>query len=201
MLFENQTNSTLRNNKKRDQNKPIGLNSTQSSVLSPQSFNLSAHSFEQICTELLRKGLHVKFRAPGDSMYPTICNGDVVTVMPIDTASITIGDIILYRHRSGVTAHRVMRILKRSEKNSRSALQGPQDRSLSETLEFVFRGDAAINDDAPVSSEQILGKLVSIERNGRRMDPYCRRIKLHYKIRRFGCRIKRILLRPHSRSA
>ena len=201
MHFENQTANTLINDKKIGQNKPIGINSTQSSVLRPQSFNLSTHSFEQICTELLRKGHYVKFRAPGDSMYPTICDGDVVTVMPIDTASITIGDIILYRHRSGVTAHRVMRILKRSEKNSRSALQGPQDCSLSETLEFVFRGDAAINDDAPVSSQQILGKLVSIERNGRRMDPYCRRIKLHYKIRRFGSRIKRILLRPHSRSA
>ena len=197
MLFENQTNSTLRNNKKRDQNKPIGLNSTQSSALSPQSFNLSPYDFEQICTELLRKGHRVKFRAPGDSMYPTVCDGDVVTVMPIETASITIGDIILYRHISGVAAHRVMRILKRSKKDSRSALQGPQDRSLSETLEFVFRGDAAINDDAPVSSEQILGKVISIERNGRRIDPYCLRIVLHYKIRRFGCRIKRLLLRPN----
>jgi hypothetical protein len=152
--------------------------------------------FSDMIQETLNRDHSIRFRAPGDSMYPTICDGDVVTVMPIDTASITIGDIILYRHRSGVTAHRVMRILKRSEKNSRSGLKGPQDRSSSETLDFLLRGDAAINDDAPVSSQQILGKLVSIERNGRRMDPYCRRIKLHYKIRRFGCRIKRILLRP-----
>jgi hypothetical protein len=152
--------------------------------------------FSDMIEETLDRDHSIRFRAPGDSMYPTICDGDVVTVMPIDTASITIGDIILYRHRSGVTAHRVMRILKRSEKNSRSGLKGPQDRSSSETLDFLLRGDAAINDDAPVSSQQILGKLVSIERNGRRMDPYCRRIKLHYKIRRFGCRIKRILLRP-----
>ena len=157
--------------------------------------------FIETSSALLRKGHHVKFRAPGDSMYPTICDGDIVSVTPIETGSITIGDIILYRHRSGVTAHRVMRILKRSEKNSCSALQGPQDRSLSETLEFVFRGDAAINNDAPVSSEQILGKVVSIERNGRRIDPYCLRIKLHCKIRRFGSRIKRLLLRPNSISA
>ena len=157
--------------------------------------------FPELIANLLTDGNKIKFRAPGDSMYPTICDGDVITVMPIETASITVKDIILYRHRSGVTAHRVMRILKRSEKNSRSALQGPQDRSLSETLEFVFRGDAAINDDAPVSSEQILGKVVSIERNGRRIDPYCLRIKLRCKIRRFGSRIKRLLLRPNSRSA
>jgi len=157
--------------------------------------------FSDMIEETLNRDHSIRFRAPGDSMYPTICDGDVVTVMPIDIASITIGDIILYRHRSGVTAHRVMRILKRSEENSRSAPKDSQNRSLSETLEFVFRGDAAINDDAPVNSQQILGKLVSLERNGRRIDPYCRRIKLKYKIRRFGSRIKRILLRPHSRSA
>jgi hypothetical protein len=152
--------------------------------------------FSDMIQETLNRDHSIRFRAPGDSMYPTIHDGDVVTVKPVETESIVIGDIVLYHHKSGVTAHRVKYIFKRREKDSRSALQGAQDRSSSETLEFVLRGDAAINDDAPVSSQQILGKLVSIERNGRRIDPYCRRIKLHYKIRRFGSRIKRILLRP-----
>jgi signal peptidase I len=164
-------------------------------------WNDNTDLFSDMIEETLNRDHSIRFRAPGDSMYPTICDGDVVIVMPIDAGSITIGDIILYRHRSGVTAHRVMRILKRSKRNSRSALQGPQDRSSSETLEFILRGDAAINDDAPVSSEQILGKVVSIERNGRRIDPYCLRIKLHCKIRRFASRIKRLLRRPNSRSA
>jgi hypothetical protein len=93
-----------------------------------------------------------------------------------------------------------MRILKRSEKDSRNAFQGPQGRSSSETLEFILRGDAAISDDAPVSSEQILGKVVSIERNGRRIDLYCLRIKVHYKTRRFASRIKRLLLCLKSRA-
>jgi signal peptidase I len=164
-------------------------------------WNDNTDLFSDMIEETLNRDHSIRFRAPGDSMYPTICDGDVVIVMPIDAGSITIGDIILYRHRSGVTAHRVMRILKRSKRNSRSALQGPQDRSSSETLEFILRGDAAINDDAPVSSEQILGKVVSIERNGRRIDPYCLRIKLHCKIRRFASRIKRRILRLDSRSA
>jgi signal peptidase I len=198
LLFENQTISTLRNNKKRDQNKPIGLNLTQSSAPSPQSFNLTPLKFVKICTELLHQGHQVEFKAPGDSMYPTICDGDLITVETIKPAAVIAGDIILYEHKSKVTVHRVMRILKRSEKNLRSALQGPQDRSLSETLEFIFRGDAAIHDDAPVSSEQILGKVVSIERNGRRIDPYRLRIQLHYYSRRLASRIKRLFLRPNS---
>jgi signal peptidase I len=144
--------------------------------------------------ETLNRGHSIRFRAPGGSMYPTICDGDLITVEPIKPAAVIVGDIILYQHKSKVTVHRVLRILKRSEKKSRSALQGPQDHSLSETLVFFFRGDAAISDDAPVRSEQILGKVVSIERNNHRIDPYRLRIKLRYKTRRLACRIKRFFL-------
>jgi signal peptidase len=151
--------------------------------------------FAEMIEEVLNRGHSIRFRAPGDSMYPTICNGDFITVIPIKSPSITNGDIILYQHRSGVTAHRVISILKRS------ALQGPQDRSSSGMLEFILRGDAAIESDAPVRSEQILGKVISIERNGHRIDPYCLRIKLLFKTRRFVSFIKRQLRRLLSRSA
>jgi len=161
-------------------------------------WNDNTDLFSEMLEETLNRGHSIRFRAPGDSMYPTICDDDLITVEPIKPATVIVGDIILYEHKSKVTVHRVMRILKRSEKNLRSALQGPQDRSLSETLEFIFRGDAAIHDDAPVSSEQILGKVVSIERNGRRIDPYRLRIQLHYYSRRLASRIKRLFLRPNS---
>ena len=152
-----------------------------------------AKIFPELISDLLTDGHKVKFRAPGDSMYPTICNGDVITVTPLGASSVTNGDLILYQHRSGVTAHRVMRIIKRSEENSRSAPKGPQDHSSRETLEFYVRGDAAINNDAPVSSGQILGKVVSIERNGCRIDPYNFRVKLLYNARRLAARLKRLL--------
>ena len=152
-----------------------------------------AKIFPELISDLLTDGHMVKFRAPGESMYPTIRNGDVITVTPLGASSVTNSDIILYQHGSGVTAHRAMRIIKRSEENSCSAPKGPQDRSSRETLEFYVRGDAAINYDAPVSSEQILGKVVSIERNGRRIDPYNFRVKLLYKARRLAARLKRLL--------
>ena len=175
--------------------KSTNLNLTQSSALSPESLNPNPTKFEQACVELLREGYLVKFRAPGDSMYPTICDGDLITVEPIKPSDVIAGDIILYRREYGVVAHRVMRILKRSEQNSQGAPEDPQDRSSSETLQFLLRGDAAINDDDPVRSSQILGKVVSIERNGRQIDPYHLRIKLRYKIRRLACHIKRLFLR------
>jgi len=164
-------------------------------------WNDNTDLFSEMIEETLKRDHSIRFRAPGDSMYPTICDGDVVTVMPIETASITINDIILYQHRSGITAHRVMRIIKRSEENSRSAPKDPQDRSSSETLQFILRGDAALVFDDPVSAGHILGKVTLVEREGRRIYPYCLRIKLHYKIHRLGSRIKRRLRRLNSRSA
>ena len=163
-------------------------------------WNDNTDLFSEMLEETLNRGHSIRFRAPGDSMYPTICDDDLITVEPIKPATVIVGDIILYEHKSKVTVHRVMHILKRSEKNSCSALQGPQDRSLSETLEFVLRGDAAIKYDDPVCADQILGKVVSIERNGRRIDPYRFRVKLHYKTRRLASRIRRLLISPNSSS-
>lgn len=154
-----------------------------------------AKIFPDLISDLLTDGHMVKFRAPGDSMYPTICDGDVITVMPIESASITIGDIILYRHSSKVVAHRVTRIAKSDTSQFQHSAPTPQSSVHSTQYLFLLRGDAAITDDAPVSSEQILGKVVSIERNGRQIDPYHLRIKLRYKIRRLACHIKRLFLR------
>jgi hypothetical protein len=127
-------------------------------------------------------------------MYPTICNGDILTVTPIETASITIGDIILYRHKSGVTAHRVVRTLKQSEEDSLRTPQGSQNRSSSETLRFFLRGDAALVFDDPVSADQILGKVSFVEREGRRINPYTRRAKILFSTRRLASRLRRFLI-------
>jgi signal peptidase I len=152
--------------------------------------------FSLMLEETLDQGNSIRFRAPGDSMYPTICDGDLITVQPIKPSDVIVGDVILYRHKAGIVVHRVMRIIKRSGKYSRSAPKGPPDRSSSETLQFYFRGDAAIVLDNPVGADQILGKVVSIERNGCRIDPYSLRVKLLYKARRLAFRLKRRLLFP-----
>ena len=140
-----------------------------------------AKIFPELISDLLTDGHMVKFRAPGDSMYPTICDCDLITVEPMEPSDIIVGDIILYCHKNGVVAHRVINI------------EAPQSSALSPLHFFTVRGDAAINYDTPVSSEQILGKVVSIERNGRRIDPYNFRIKLLYKARRLAARLKRLL--------
>ncbi len=135
-------------------------------------------------------------------MYPTILHEDVITVDPVDASAVKVGDIILYRDQQNLIAHRVIKILKRSEKNSRSAPQGPQDRSASpigagpstsETLQFILRGDARPAGDDPINAEQILGKVVSVERNGCCINPYSLKVKLTFYVRRLASRLKRFL--------
>ena len=140
-IMENiQKNLTSRKNKSKGHLKPIDLNSTQTSDLRLQSSNLSADYFEQVCAELLREGHGIKFRAPGDSMYPTICDGDLITVEPIKPSDVILGDIVLYSHEYGVVAHRVINI-----KKTQPSIVSPQHY-------FTLRGDAAPKDDDPVIS-------------------------------------------------
>ncbi len=186
------SNSLLKNKAKRSSSETLIKRSAPDTDRNGVWIN-GAKIFPELISDLLTDGHKVKFHAPGDSMYPTICDGDVITVMPIETASITIGDIILYRHKSGVAAHRVEHTHKRSEGDSRGAPKGSQNRSSSETLRFILRGDAAIVLDDPVSAGQILGKVVIVERNGRLIDPYSLKVKLCFKARRFVSSLRRFV--------
>ncbi|MGD8345433.1 MAG: S24 family peptidase [Desulfobacterales bacterium] len=147
--------------------------------------------FPELISHLLTEGHIVKFSAPGDSMYPTICDGDIITVAPVQTACVTSGDIILYRHKSGVAAHRVMRIIKRSEDHSRSALNDLKNRSSSEKRHIILRGDAAVVCDDPVGADQVLGKVVLVERDGRRINPYSLKAILRFNARRMATHLKK----------
>jgi hypothetical protein len=161
-----------------------------------------AKIYPELIADLLFNGHKVKFRAPGYSMYPTILHEDVIKVEPVKPSAVRIGDIVLYQAQESLIAHRVKKIIKRSERNSRSAPQGPQDRSgsptgarpsTSETLQFILRGDARPVCDDPVAAEQVLGKVVLIENNGRGLDPYGFKAKLTFNVRRLVFRLKRFL--------
>jgi hypothetical protein len=89
-------------------------------------------------------------------MHPTIKPNETITVKPVVPSAVEVGDIILYGREEGVIAHRVVRI----EVGDRDVPR------------FILRGDASTTCDAPVSAEQILGKVVSVERTGRSIDLY-----------------------------
>jgi hypothetical protein len=127
-------------------------------------------------------------------MYPTIMANETVMVEPIDPGSVKLGDILLYRSNGSLIAHRVVSINMiidtrppmRFDSGSRSSVLSPHH-------SFILRGDASSTCDAPVKVDQILGKVVSIERNGCSIDPYCFTHKLGCLARRLTSRVRAIL--------
>jgi signal peptidase I len=169
--------------------KLLGSHLTQSSALSPQSSGPKPLNFAQICIDLLRSGILVRFRAPGYSMYPTILHEDVITVEPIKPEAIKVGDIALYHSENSVIAHRVLKIENKSDIHTDS-----QSSALSPQSCFILRGDARPVGDNPINAEQILGKVVSVERNGRCINPYSLKVKLTFYACRLASRLKKFLI-------
>ena len=148
----------------------------------------------ELITELLQDGYKVSFSAPGHSMYPTIIANETILVEPVDPETVKRGDIILYRTNGRLVAHRVVGInmlidnssLPSSDFNSQSSAPSP-------LRFFILRGDASSTCDEPVEFNQILGKVVSVERNGCHADPNSLVHKLGCLAHRWTLRFKSIL--------
>jgi len=130
-------------------------------------------------------------------MHPAIKEGETITVVPISSFDIKSGDILLYIVGRKVIAHRVVSI-KRG-KNNFATQSTTHSTTRSSTLNpqhlFILRGDASVTCDEPVGAQQILGKVVSVERHGRSIDPYCRKAKMFRLAYTWASRLKRWMVR------
>ena len=143
--------------------------------------------FPELISQILQGGHRVRFRAPGKSMQPAIIDGDGLIVDPIGPADIKLGDIILYQAEDRIIAHRVMDIGKGEIPETKVTAR------MTHYL-FILRGDAAYTYDEPVYPDQILGKIVAVERNGHRINPYSSIYKLSCMVRILLSRIKKLVL-------
>lgn len=137
-------------------------------------------AFVDVVSDLLRRGHSVRFRAKGGSMHPTIREGEAITVAPVLPGAIRRGDVILYRSGKSVIAHRVARVTRLPNGG----------------LVFVPRADASGSCDGCVDEAAILGKVTSVERDGRALNPtsaiartraWARSVAVHL-LRRLGLR-------------
>jgi signal peptidase I len=165
------------------------------------STNVFAHPvksglFLEVAEDLLKRGHRVRFRAKGNSMHPTIRHGEAIVVEPVSAAEVKTNDIALYRTERGVVAHRVIRradpwVGLTTTRDEAGASSGPT---------FITRGDAAGDPDEPVSPEQILGKVVAVERRGRSIGLDTRRARTKNIIQVCALRCKRWIALSLSRS-
>ena len=149
--------------------------------------------FPELITELLQDGYKVSFCAPGHSMFPTIMANETIMVEPIEPATVQMGDILLYRTNGRLIAHRVVGMY-RPASNDSLPVSDPDGRTsiLRHHWFFIFRGDACTICDEPVPAAQILGKVVSVERDGVIIDLYDSWYKLVCLAVAWGGRIRRL---------
>src|ERR1700681_2066122 len=101
--------------------------------------------FGAVIEEALATGTMVQFRAAGTSMYPTIRDGEIITISGVSTDEVVPGDVLLCRHEKRVLAHRVVAVTLRGT-----------DRF------FELRGDAKLGRDRPVAADAVVGKVVGV---------------------------------------
>jgi len=130
-------------------------------------------------------------------MHPTIKEGETIRVEPIAPFDIKRGDILLYIVGRKVIAHRVVSI--KSEKNDLSTLSSTNSATHSSTISsrllFILRGDASGTCDDPVEAQQVLGKVISVERRGCSIDLYNRKARMLRILHAWASRLKRLILR------
>jgi hypothetical protein len=102
----------------------------------------------ELAAETLRSSRTLRLKVAGWSMVPTLWPGDTLVIEPADRGAVRPGDIVLFARHQRFIAHRVVG-------------------SASLTLGIQTRGDAMTQMDAPVSTRELLGRVMSIERNGK----------------------------------
>lgn len=106
-----------------------------------------------MAAEVLSAGGAFRFGARGWCMRPFLFPGDTVTVGPVNSSELKQGMIVLYRGAwGGLACHRVVRI----------------DSSGGDEAAAIFVRPDAAGPDELIKSACVLGRVVSVERDGKR---------------------------------
>ena len=121
---------------------------------------------------LLSEGKTIRIKAEGTSMYPVIKPGSIIYIEPFNEgAPPAQGEIVAWKRELTFVVHRLVRIVL---KNNQAY--------------YITRGDSCLYEDQPVTSDQLAGRVVSVE-------TLRGRIKSHDELKRKSIyRINRLLV-------
>ena len=100
---------------------------------------------KEVSKGLLNDGLNVRVSTLGLSMFPLIKTGDKITISP--GKCFDIGNLIVFAKDEQMVCHRLVRVFETDG-----------------IKYYQTRGDSFFGLDEPVTVEQILGKVIRIER-------------------------------------
>ncbi|MBA7643004.1 hypothetical protein ES703_50714 [subsurface metagenome] len=115
-----------------------------------------------IGSRLLSRGESMKLRAPGNSITPFICHRDVVLIKPCRAEELKFGEVILYEDLSD----RCQNLATVSNKlESRKTIHRFLGRKRVKGQEILItKGDANSSYDRPILPEQLLGKVIEVQK-------------------------------------
>ena len=125
---------------------------------SQASINARENASKALVEEVVRSIGEVRLRVLGTSMAPAMLPGDLVSIRRAGLDEISPGEVVLFAQNGRLFVHRVV------GRNEVSAAGNPKKPCL------ITRGDRLRHDDPPVSSRGLLGRVVSIERDNRKIE-------------------------------
>jgi hypothetical protein len=105
--------------------------------------------------DVVRSFGEVRPRVLGTSVVPAMLPGDLVSVRRADLDEISEGEVVLFLQNGRLFVHRVV------GRDEKPAAGNPEEPCL------ITQSDRLCHDDPPVSSQELLGRVVSIDRDNR----------------------------------
>jgi signal peptidase I len=119
-------------------------------LIETRSLDCTSAVFAEVGADILGAGIGLRFQARGGSMHPMVRDGDVLLVKAVKPSMIKVPDVVLFVNDLGyAVVHRVIR------KRNHQGIHW-----------FTLQGDQVGQIDGIFPESQILGKVISLERNG-----------------------------------
>ena len=128
---------------------PVGLDSRRF-VSQGGELSLSNPAQLQLLLAMVQCGATLRIAVRGSSMTPFIRDGDVLTIAPVEGRSLSVGDVVAFA-RGGTGRCAIHRVIGRS---------GPR---------WIVRGDNCAETDGRVVSDRMVGRVLLVERDGRKV--------------------------------
>jgi signal peptidase I len=120
--------------------------------------NARQYASTALVEEVVRSIGEVRLRVLGTSMVPAMLPGDLVSIRRANLNEISAGEVVLFLQSGRLYVHRVV------GRNEVSSAGNPEEYCL------ITRGDRLSHCDPPVSTRELLGRVVSIERDNRNIE-------------------------------
>jgi signal peptidase len=108
-----------------------------------------------LAIDVLRSAGEARLAVGGSSMLPSIWPGDVLQIHRVAAADLAVDDIVVFARENRLVVHRILSLNRECD-----------------DVVLITRGDRSPKSDSPVSASELLGKVKTLQRGGRKLLPH-----------------------------